>query len=286
MKKVIFGALTLLLVFSIACISIVPSGGGINTKGKPPPVNQQPVAVIDAIPPATVMAGTPLTFTGHGTDTDGAIIGYEWRSSLDGPLSTVASFTTSSLFVGTHTISFKVLDNGNSWSPVESTVINVIPKVTKPVINSFTAAPSAIIRGNASLLSWNVTGAKTVFIDNGIGTVSPSDTKTVYPAANTVYTLTATNEAGSVTAVASVEVTITPATGNPIINFTAQHLGGNSWQLNWNVINANKVVIEPVVGTVGRNGSIIVTVTGKQTFRLTATNDWGWAWWDVTVVSP
>ncbi len=286
MNKVILGALALLLVFSIACIRIAPSGGGSDTKGKPPAANQQPVAYIDAMPPATVMAGTSLIFTGRGTDADGTIIGYEWRSSLDGMLSTVASFNTSSLSVGTHTITFKVLDNGNSWSAVVSTAITVTPRVAKPVINSFTAAPPSIIRGHASLLSWNVAGAKTVFIDNGVGPVSPFDTKTVYPAANTVYTLTATNEAGSVTAVASVQVTITPATGNPVVSFTAQHLGGASWQLNWNVTNANKIVIEPIVGTVGPSGNIVVTVTGKQTFRLTATNDWGWAYWDVTVISP
>lgn len=285
MNKVFLGVLAILLVVTVACVRLAPSGGGKDTR-VPPPANQQPVAYIDAIPPAMVTAGTPLTFTGHGTDTDGSIIGYEWRSSLDGVLSTVASFTTSSLSPGTHTISFKVLDNSNSWSVVVSSAVTVKPKVAKPVINSFTSAPPGIIRGSASLLSWNVSGAQTVFIDNGVGPVSPVDTKTVYPAATTVYTLTATNEAGSVTAVASVEVTITPATGNPVINFTAQHLGGSSWQLQWNVTNANRMVIEPIVGTVGRNGSIIVTVPGKTTFRLTAYNDWGSSWWDVTVVSP
>lgn len=285
MNKVFLGVLAILLVVTIACISLAPSGGGKDTR-VPPPANQQPVAYIDTIPPATVMAGTPMSFTGHGTDADGSIIGYEWRSNLDGALSTVASFTTSSLSPGMHTISFKVLDNSNTWSMQVSSTVTITPKVAKPVITSFTATPPAIIRGNASLLSWNVTGAKTVFIDNGIGPVSPFDTKTVYPAANTVYTLTATNEAGSVTAVASVEVTITPATGNPVISFTAQHLGGSSWQLQWNVTNATKMVIEPIVGPVGRNGSIIVTVTGKETFRLTAYNDWGWAWREVILVSP
>jgi hypothetical protein len=44
------------------------------------------------------------------------------------------SFTTSSLSVGTHTISFKVLDNSNSWSVVVSSAVTVTPKVAKPVI--------------------------------------------------------------------------------------------------------------------------------------------------------
>ena len=57
-----------------------------------------------------------MTFTGHGTDTDGTIAAYEWTSSIAGALSTQASFSTSSLAVGTHTISFRVRDDDSTWS--------------------------------------------------------------------------------------------------------------------------------------------------------------------------
>ncbi|MFC1905844.1 hypothetical protein ACFLXL_03450, partial [Chloroflexota bacterium] len=247
--------------------------------------NQQPVAYIDAILPTTASAGEKVSFRGHGTDTDdGIIIAYEWRSSMDGVLSTAPSFTTSSLSSGMHTIIFKVLDNNNSWSEEISSTVEITAKITKPIINSFTANPPNIVAGNTVQLSWNISGAKTVFIDNGIGNVDVTDSKMLYPSATTAYTLTATNEAGSVNAVATVEVLISGAVGNPVIHyFTAQYLGGTSWQLQWNVSDATNVVIEPNIGSVGLSGSIQVSTPITQSYKLTATNGWGWAYHTVTV---
>jgi hypothetical protein len=67
-----------------------------------PAANQAPVAFIEGISPSVVTQGTPVTFTGKGTDQDGFIIAYEWRSSLDGILSSAQSFTTNTLSVGVH----------------------------------------------------------------------------------------------------------------------------------------------------------------------------------------
>ena len=282
MNKTVFSVLVILLIAGVSCITIVPYGSSPATNS-----NQQPVAYIDAVKPATAAAGETITFNGHGTDADGSIIGYEWRSSLDGVLSTVANFTSSSLSPGIHTISFKVLDNRSQWSADAGSNVTVTPKVAKPVINSFTVTPPNIVAGTAAVLSWSVSGAKTVSIDNGVGPVALSGTTTVSPKATTVYTLTATNEGGSVVAPVSVEVVPAQALGNPVINyFTAQYLGGSSWELRWSVSNATSVIIEPVIGRVGFTGSIIITAPAKQTYRLTATNDWAMSYWQVTVVSP
>jgi len=69
-----------------------------------------------------------------------------------------------------------------------------------PIINSFSADSPSITVGEFSTLSWSVTDATTVTIDNGVGTVALSGTTTVSPVTTTTYTLTATNTAGSVTA--------------------------------------------------------------------------------------
>jgi hypothetical protein len=85
--------------------------------------NNQPIAYIDSISPNPSTKGQNITFTGHGSDNDGSIIGYQWSSNIDGILSTTNSFTTSTLSGGTHTIYFKVKDNDNVWSDeVSSTV--------------------------------------------------------------------------------------------------------------------------------------------------------------------
>src|ERR1041385_388325 len=78
-----------------------------------------------------------------------------------------------------------------------------------PVISSFTASPTGIGAGEASTLSWSISGATSASIDNGVGAVVPlSGTRDVSPSANVTYILTATNARGSVTR--SVTVSIVP----------------------------------------------------------------------------
>ena len=75
----------------------------------------------------------------------------------------------------------------------------VTPGTNPPTISSFIADPASIPEGESSTLSWVVTGATTVSINQGIGTVDLSGSIIVSPAATTIYTLTATNSAGSIT---------------------------------------------------------------------------------------
>ena len=79
---------------------------------------------------------------------------------------------------------------------------------TSPIINFFLAEPNTINEGDISILSWNVTGADTVSIAPGIGTVALIGTTTVSPITSTTYTLTATNTAGSV--IEMVMITVNP----------------------------------------------------------------------------
>jgi len=80
------------------------------------------------------------------------------------------------------------------------------PPPSAPVISSFSATPSVLTAGQSATLMWNVTGATTLSIDNGIGSVSGVSSKTVSPAQTTTWKLTATNSAGSATAVVTVTV--------------------------------------------------------------------------------
>lgn len=75
-----------------------------------------------------------------------------------------------------------------------------------PVINSFTANPTTISFGGSSYLTWTITGATSISIDQGIGTPPNSFGQTVSPTENTTYTLTATNSAGSDNATATITV--------------------------------------------------------------------------------
>ena len=78
--------------------------------------NQPPKAYIDSISPNPATEEDAITFEGHGVDNDGTIITYTWQSSLDGLLSTKASFTSSNISTGVHEIYFKVEDDDHTWS--------------------------------------------------------------------------------------------------------------------------------------------------------------------------
>lgn len=161
-----------------------------------------------------------------------------------------------------------------------------------PVINSFNASPASISAGESSSLNWTVTSASTVSIDQGIGNVALTGTRSVAPAANTIYTLTASSSAGSVTASTQVIVSGVPSppapAALPVINsFTASpssiSLGGST-SLSWNVSNATSVAIDNGVGPVSSAGTTIVSPATSTNYILTATNAAGWTSLTVTVV--
>jgi len=89
-----------------------------------------PTANIDSIVPAPATEGDMITFTGSGTDGQGSIQEYVWTSTLlQLPLNNNATFSTSSLLPGNHTIGFSVKDDEGSWSPMVTTplYINAMP---------------------------------------------------------------------------------------------------------------------------------------------------------------
>jgi peptidoglycan-associated lipoprotein len=81
------------------------------------------------------------------------------------------------------------------------------PPAPSPTI-SITASPSAIEKGQSTTLSWKSSNATSVTIDNGIGTVEPSGSRSVSPAASTTYMARASGPGG--TSVAEARVTVTP----------------------------------------------------------------------------
>jgi peptidoglycan-associated lipoprotein len=87
------------------------------------------------------------------------------------------------------------------------------PPAPSPTI-SLTASPSAIERGQPTTLSWNSSNATGVTIDNGVGTVEPSGTRTIRPQSSTTYMARAAGAGGN--AVAEARVTVTaPAAVTP-----------------------------------------------------------------------
>jgi hypothetical protein len=246
-----------------------------------------PTAYIDSISPSEVASGGTVSFDGHGTDADGTIVAYRWKSDKDGELSAKASFETNSLSVGEHLISFKVQDNTGEWSEeVMAKVIVTASEETEdglPVISVFNSVPDSIEAGDSSTISWSVSGALSIAISPDVGTVSATTGSTdVFPDETTTYTLTAVNGAGSTTATAEVVVsdTSTPA-GVPVIDFFTSDpwviVQGESTTLAWSVTNADLVTIDPGVGAVDTEGTASISPVITTSYTLTATNSSGWS---------
>ncbi len=95
-------------------------------------------------------------------------------------------------------------DETNVFAP------SLIAPLSKPVIFSFTATPTAIGKGQSSTLSWSILGATNITLSPTVSlikeTLTANGKKLVTPTLTTTYTITAKNSAGSVSA--SVTVTV------------------------------------------------------------------------------
>ena len=106
------------------------------------------------------------------------------------------------------------------------------PAGTLPVIGVFSNNPATINPGGTSILLWNVTGANSVNIDHGIGLVNAAGIKLISPATSTVYTISATNSAGTVTRSAMTAVNSTPFSPAPA-SFSVTGITANTEPSNY-----------------------------------------------------
>jgi hypothetical protein len=193
----------------------VPSGGTTNAL---------PAARIVSITPNPATAGSSVSFSGAGSDSDGTVTAYEWRSDLAGVLSTAPSFSTSSLAAGTHTISFRVRDDKSAWSSAvqQSLAVNLqSPQGTRIVIDNG-AAPTSFTGTWSVSTAPNAYGASSVFA-KGSGKASYQFT---LPAAGS-YKVDAwwTSTSGRSPAV---PIDIAHATGTSRVTVN-QRSGGGAW---------------------------------------------------------
>ena len=197
------------------------------------------------------------------------------------PGSTITYTLTATNASGNTRATYQVMVSGTPSTPASTGL---------PVINSFIASPPSITAGSSVTLSWNVSNATSVTIDQWVGAVASVGTTSVSPTATTNYILMAINAAGKT--VATTQVTVTTGTATtlnlPVINFFSANptsiLSGESSTLTWNVSNATSVTIEPGIGAVSLAGSRSVSPTVATVYMLTATNTDGSVNESVTVL--
>jgi hypothetical protein len=226
-----------------------------------PAVNTKlaPLAYIDSVSSPQIYAGEKIKFTGHAISSIGQIVGYNWRSSVNGNLSQLASFETDSLTAGQHTVWFKAQDNYGNWSDeVGTNVTVIIPGGPERLsIRVFTATPPVINDGEWSTLTWDVRGYGSVRIDPDIGDVSMSGSRTVQPRKDTIYTIYARNDDGILTASTGIVVTPLYVYTTTLYSVAAED----------GTVRKDKVVLDPVL--VGEN-ELQVQMQGFLSFDISS----------------
>ncbi len=107
-----------------------------------------------------------------------------------------------------YTLTYTLTATNATTSLTATTQISVIPAPgavnsqdkNLPIIHSFTVTPTLIEIGETANLTWDVTGATTVSINNGIGNVALSGSYTIIPTETKTYTITASNLYGETNA--------------------------------------------------------------------------------------
>jgi len=225
-------------------------------------VGNYPMVSISASP-GTITEGASCTLSWYSANTD--------TTSIDQGIGSVTpndsgSQSVSPVITTTYTITATNV-NGTSTDSVTVTVNNL------PVINSFTVDLGTIIEETSATLSWSVTNADTVGINQGIGAVSTSGTQAVTPSVTTTYTLTAVNSYGARSSNVTIIVNQLPTVN--ISALPASISEGETPTLNWHTTNADSAIIDQGIGTVSVNSSTTVSPAVTTTYTITATNSYG-----------
>ena len=137
-----------------------------------------------------------------------------------------------------------------------SATITVTPKPIPAPTCSISVSPSSITNGDKTTLSWSTTNVASGSINNGVGIVSTSGARSVYPTTNTTYTGTFVGNNGS-TINCNASVTVTTPIPAPTCSMSVSPssiTNGDKTTLSWSTSNATSMSINQSVGFVSVSG--------------------------------
>lgn len=175
----------------------------------------------------------------------------------------------------TDSTTFMMVASNSYGSDSEEVTVHVI---APPIITEFVPGTGIIFAGESTTLSWVVENSvDSLTIDPDIGDVTGLSSIVISPTETTTYTLTAQNLAGVVTSEAI--ITVSPVPQPVITSFTADSgtiNNGESTTLRWQITNsADSITIEPGIGDVTGQDSVVVSPNTTTTYTITAVNGGG-----------
>ena len=221
----------------------IPGGSNVDTyplgyfiePEQPGGENQPPLAVSLSISKNSAVYNETITFSGEGIDADGYIIGYQWRSSLDGVLSTQQSFSKSTLSIGTHTIYFKVMDDDAAWSSEKTATLTINSATNQPpsaVIDEITPNPaqeggSVFFRGHGVDQDGTITAYRWFSSKDGMLSGAASFTSTTISlGTHTIYFQVKDNIEWSTQVTKTLVIERNTSSGNPDNQAPIANVGG------------------------------------------------------------
>lgn len=207
--------------FSIDSISVDDS---LTIAGNP---NTAPTVTITAPADATnALPGASVTFTGTATDPEDGNLNaaLTWSSSIDGPLGTGASISTSSLSNGVHTITASVTDSG-SLSSSDTITIDISTPNNFPPTVSISAPANATTVTTGVPTTFTATGSDTEdgdvsaslhWTSNQSGLLGTGASISVSNLAVGPHTITTTaSDSENLTGSATLSITVNASSGTP-----------------------------------------------------------------------
>jgi hypothetical protein len=275
-------AIAAVLVLVVGAIWMLTNNGGSSSG----PTVSTRTQVAEATLPAdsspkinSFVSSPPEIQSGQSTTLTWSILGAT-TVTIDPEIGAVSGVGTKSVSP-TVTTDYTISATNGNGTTTQKTTITVNP--VKPVISSFALNPNVITAGESATLSWSVTGATRVTINQGVGDVALTGSKQVTSTSSVTYVLTAINTAGTVTQ--SVNLSVASKTTPVISGFTASPssiTAGGSSVLTWVVTGATTITIESI-GDVTTLASANVTPTATTTYTMYAVNSAGTTTKTVTV---
>lgn len=238
---------------------------------------QLPPTIRIQLQPKTVFVGEPVTIRWQSENAINVAVDFVPTAGLDG------AWQVKFDAAGEYVVFAHAYGPGGEVTDSDTVTVLENPAPELPKIVTFDVNPDSIAEGGSAVLSWEVTGENVrVILDQGIGEVPLSGNTNVSPSSTSLYTLYATNGAGTVSRSVLLKVgrvEPTPVAPPVIETFSVNPdsiVRGQSAVLSWNVTGENvKVIIDQGIGEVPPNGNVNVSPNSTTVYTLYASNSGG-----------
>ncbi len=270
--------------FLVLSAALASCKGGGSEGGADRPVAPV-IATFGGIPTAVVEgADTPIAWTWTYANAPGPTP----ICTIDHDVGAVTSGSSTNVTLAAAT-TFTLTCTNDGGSDTAETTIAVVPAPVAPVIGSFHADPSSVTSGEATTVtfSWSYSNAPApapvCTIDHGVGMIATGEARAVTISADTLYTLTCTNDGGSDsgdTTIAVVPAPVAPVVASFQVAPSSVTSGeATSVTFSWTYSNvpdpAPTCTIDRGVGTLASGDARTVTISADTLYTLTCTNTGG-----------